>query len=740
MKRDKKGRKGRVAALLAAVLVAQSTGISAFADIDLLPKLFTGDDIAYDVESGSDASYQKVTGSDALRQRAASGREVSVSTHSELVNAVYNAADGDKIILENDIDATSSASLRVTKEITKVRKEIDAYMQKYGISADQISNYSRLTEAEAKIKELTAALPAINTSGALLDAIMDAKSGDTIYVTGDIELDAMSSASLKYQDSSKTLTIEGNGHEINFNNKSGFMYIGINQITIRDLTFKNAKMSNYDGSVLSLRDNTKALIENCNFIGNRSAKKGGAIDINSKSKAEFRNCTFAGNESGLYGGAIYQSGTGDLRLENCVFYDNSSWQYGGAVYSNDGNSALEIVHCSFAGNKADESGSGVYLGTGGNMVLANSIFAGNINEFGEKNDIYLENSYDNVDGGYNLIGTTNAETAFKADGTKVNAEFSSYENWMDDSMDENYRTLTLKADAKNPAVDQIPYNNKWLNSEDHDGNTRPFNGKGDIGAYENVQSVTTVDAITSASINENTASFLNVKSGESFTVNSAIRADRINVDLSSDWKAVDENGKALSDEISVSGLETPVKVKDGDDEMSRMEVRQISIVSLKDCIVDFIMSSRANPEKTAKLRVSVTGSNFDKNNKDLADLIMQGVKTISFRMSQEEAASEAAIQEEIKQEIWKKYGTTFPMEIEKVSYKEAVKGTIKNLAGTDGTYTFRVVLSGGEGADAYETKSGVLSMTITASPYMTDANAENVMKLEIAAEKNYRRI
>ena len=59
--------------------------------------------------------------------------------------------------------------------------------------------------------------------------------------------------------------------------KMGF-YLGIGGV----LTFKNAKMSNYDGSVLSLRDSTKALIENCNFINNRSAKKGGASAYSAK--------------------------------------------------------------------------------------------------------------------------------------------------------------------------------------------------------------------------------------------------------------------------------------------------------------------------------------------------------------------------------------------------------------------------------------------------------------------------
>ena len=50
--------------------------------------------------------------------RAVSGKEVEVSTHTELVNAVKNASAGDTIVLADEIDATSSASLCVTKKIT----------------------------------------------------------------------------------------------------------------------------------------------------------------------------------------------------------------------------------------------------------------------------------------------------------------------------------------------------------------------------------------------------------------------------------------------------------------------------------------------------------------------------------------------------------------------------------------------------------------------------------------------
>ncbi len=114
-----------------------------------------------------------------------------------------------------DVDAITLAD---KEQINSISKKVTAWMEKYDLDAAAISNYSHLSDALARLAELEAGLPVINTAGALLDAITDAQSGSTIYITGDIELDAMSSASLKYRDSSKTLTIEGNGHEINFNN------------------------------------------------------------------------------------------------------------------------------------------------------------------------------------------------------------------------------------------------------------------------------------------------------------------------------------------------------------------------------------------------------------------------------------------------------------------------------------------------------------------------------------------
>ena len=94
-----------------------------------------------------------------------------------------------------------------------------------------------------------------------------------------------------------------------------------------------------------------------------------------------------------------------------------------------------------------------------------------------------------------------------------------------------------------------------------------------------------------------------------------------------------------------------------------------------------------NPDMKAELNVSVKGGNFDLNNKYLADMNVREAANIVFSMKQSDEVSEDVI----RNEICEQYGTEFPLPIEKVSYTEAVKGSVGALAGTNGQCTFQVV-------------------------------------------------
>ena len=94
----------------------------------------------------------------------------------------------------------------------------------------------------------------------------------------------------------------------------------------------------------------------------------------------------------------------------------------------------------------------------------------------------------------------------------------------------------------------------------------------------------------------------------------------------------------------------------------------------------------------AELNVSVKRDNFDLNNKYLADMNVREAANIVFSMKQSDTVSEDVIRNEIRQKIWEQYGTEFPLTIEKVSYTEAVKGSVGALVGTNGQCAFQVVL------------------------------------------------
>lgn len=104
---------------------------------------------------------------------------------------------------------------------------------------------------------------------------------------------------------------------------------------------------------------------------------GGGLYNNGVAVLEY--CTLAGNTSAT-GGGIYQFGSGGLTLNECTLAGNSALTSvsgsGGGIY-NYGTRAVTLNNCTLVGNSA-WSGGGVYNpGTPGDLVLTNTIVAGN---------------------------------------------------------------------------------------------------------------------------------------------------------------------------------------------------------------------------------------------------------------------------------------------------------------------------------------------------------------------------
>ena len=107
------------------------------------------------------------------------------------------------------------------------------------------------------------------------------------------------------------ITIDGNGHTIDSRNKARMFYnIGQN-VTIKNLIFKNGNTTQKEGSYSKRR-------------------YGGAIY--NLGEITLENCKFYGNESNSFGGAITNQDDAVLRLSNCEFINNSSHE-AGAIFN-----------------------------------------------------------------------------------------------------------------------------------------------------------------------------------------------------------------------------------------------------------------------------------------------------------------------------------------------------------------------------------------------------------------------
>lgn len=115
------------------------------------------------------------------------------------------------------------------------------------------------------------------------------------------------------------------------------------------------------------------LIENCQFINNRSQRSGGAIYDNAAHEDSFArivNCTFTANVSGADGGGVCAAGTARLTIEGSVFSHNTASAAGGGVMSRATSQFLHIRDTLLVNNQA-ATGGGFTFSTGWNNLAEN---------------------------------------------------------------------------------------------------------------------------------------------------------------------------------------------------------------------------------------------------------------------------------------------------------------------------------------------------------------------------------
>lgn len=152
-------------------------------------------------------------------------------------------------------------------------------------------------------------------------------------------------------------------------NGGGVMYCGSNWIiNVLNSKFENNsfRVSGDGGCFKGTSGNWN--FDNCLFVNNKALAGTGLGGVWSGSGAKFKSCTFYNNEA-VKGGAIYRAGSG---------------------FVVNGNAEMQIINCTFLGNKASSTGRSIHYGGTSPaavmpLVLINSIITGGtgaaVNEF-----------------------------------------------------------------------------------------------------------------------------------------------------------------------------------------------------------------------------------------------------------------------------------------------------------------------------------------------------------------------
>lgn len=142
----------------------------------------------------------------------------------------------------------------------------------------------------------------------------------------------------------KHITINGNGHVIDGQNKYQTFSLDKSKLTLKNLVIENTKYDsrNSAGAIVMLSP-SELNIENCTFRNNHGDKKGSVIT--NRGNTTIKESIFINNSVNEVGGAIWSTGEygGFLNLSNNTFRENNA-------NMNHDNERTGIIYCVAGGN------------------------------------------------------------------------------------------------------------------------------------------------------------------------------------------------------------------------------------------------------------------------------------------------------------------------------------------------------------------------------------------------------
>ena len=164
----------------------------------------------------------------------------------------------------------------------------------------------------------------------------------------------------------KDLIIDGQGYEIDADNKAGIFRISPDvTVVLKNITFANGYKQFENGGAVSSEGNIT--VEECTFINNY-AFRGGALFASSSGALNIDNSTFEKNEA-IQGGAILTEG--DLTVTRSYFEKNQA-NFGGSGIRVFGNST--VTECVFENNTVGYDGT---IFADKNLTVSGSVFKNN---------------------------------------------------------------------------------------------------------------------------------------------------------------------------------------------------------------------------------------------------------------------------------------------------------------------------------------------------------------------------
>lgn len=243
-----------------------------------------------------------------------------------------------------------------------------------------------------------------------------------------------------------------------------------------------------NGGGIVMRE-SNATIRNCIVTGNSVTDSGGGIRT-AYSSPRIYNTVISGNSAVTFGGGVAfadecGSGCDDTLFYNSVISGNTADD--GAGISLRWVTGMRILNITVSGNMAADDGGGIECFSGGELFMFNSILAGNVASFPDRNEFYDNNcesyiAYSNIQGGdpglpgysWPGVGNLDADPLFIDPQPAASAPTSLG----------NYGLL-----PNSPSVDSgtdYIINYPDLPTDDFYGRARPQGSGHDMGAYEHV--------------------------------------------------------------------------------------------------------------------------------------------------------------------------------------------------------------------------------------------------------------